>query len=236
MNDTSGPTSRTPFAFYDPASRSLRTSQGTFDADSTPSSPTLPASGSMSSGALFAHRRSALPTSETGSSSSPLLKTPTAQLAINGGSQHPDKRKAGGHGPTLADEVEHLLPTPAARDWRSGESNLIGTNARPLNEVVVNLLPTPAVADSRNTANYRPDGTPYGSGYGMTLTDSARLLLPTPRASDGTNGGPNQRGSKGDLALPAVAYRIGASSNPPSGAGSTPPDDPPPGQLMIEIG
>jgi len=45
-----------------------------------------------------------------------LLKTPTAQLAINGGSQHPDKRKAGGHGPTLADEVEHLLPTPRTTD------------------------------------------------------------------------------------------------------------------------
>jgi len=38
-----------------------------------------------------------------------LLKTPTAQLAINGGSQHPDKRRQGGHGATLADEVEHLL-------------------------------------------------------------------------------------------------------------------------------
>lgn len=45
-----------------------------------------------------------------------LLRTPTAQLAVNGGSQHPDKRKAGGHGPTLADEVEHLLPTPAVND------------------------------------------------------------------------------------------------------------------------
>jgi DNA (cytosine-5)-methyltransferase 1 len=43
-----------------------------------------------------------------------LLRTPTAQLAVNGGSQHPDKRKDGGHGPTLADEVEHLLPTPRA--------------------------------------------------------------------------------------------------------------------------
>jgi hypothetical protein len=30
-------------------------------------------------------------------------------------------------------------------------------------------------------------------------------LFPTPRATDGTHGGPNQRGSKGDLALPAVA-------------------------------
>jgi hypothetical protein len=67
-----------------------------------------------------------------------LLRTPTAQLAVNGGSpQHPDKRKAGGHGPTLADEVEHLL-------------------------------------------------------------------LPTPRATDGTKGGPNQRGSSGDLMLPSA--------------------------------
>lgn len=50
-----------------------------------------------------------------------LLKTPTSQLAVNGGSQHPDKRKAGGHGPTLADEVEHLLPTPDAMNPNDGE-------------------------------------------------------------------------------------------------------------------
>ena len=29
-------------------------------------------------------------------------------------------------------------------------------------------------------------------------------LLPTPRATDGEKGGPNQRGSSGDLALPAA--------------------------------
>lgn len=44
-----------------------------------------------------------------------LLKTPTAQLAVNGGSQHPDKRRAGGHGPTLADEVEFLPLSVAKR-------------------------------------------------------------------------------------------------------------------------
>ncbi|MEU6069203.1 DNA cytosine methyltransferase [Streptomyces sp. NPDC047082] len=33
-----------------------------------------------------------------------------------------------------------LLPTPAARDWKSGASNLLSRNARPLNEVAVNLL------------------------------------------------------------------------------------------------
>ncbi|MEV4909235.1 hypothetical protein AB0N46_31880 [Streptomyces albidoflavus] len=158
----------------------------------------------MRSGALYARRRSALPTPAAGSSSSPLLKTPTAQLAINGGSQHPEKRKAGGHGPTLADEVEHLLPTPTA-------------------------------SDSTHTANFRPDGTPYSKGYGPTLLDAARHLLPTPRASDGEKGGPNQRGSKGDLALPAVAHRIGAGSAPPSPAGNTPPDDEPHGQLTLAI-
>src|ERR1035441_6181747 len=81
-----------------------------------------------------------------------LLKTPTAQLAVNGGSQHPDKRKAGGHGPTLADQVEHLLPTPTARDWKSGQSNIMDRNARPLNEVVEMLLPTPLAWGSRPPA------------------------------------------------------------------------------------
>ena len=41
---------------------------------------------------------------------------------MNGGSQHPDKRKAGGHGPTLADEVEHLLPTPKATNNENRQS------------------------------------------------------------------------------------------------------------------
>lgn len=265
MTATSGRGLPVPLGFYDPDTRSLRTSADTFDSDSTPSSVTLPSSGSMRSGALYARRRSALPTSAAASSSSPLLKTPTANLAVNGGSQHPDKRRSGGHGPTLANEVEHLLPTPAARDWKSGASNLIGTNSGPLNEVAVNLLPTPVVADARDTANFRPDGTPYGQGYGPTLLDATRHLLPTPRASDGAKGGPNQRGSKGDLALPAVAHRIGseallptptasdgdrtsltygrgnltltgAVSPPPSAAGNTPPDDEPHGQLTIEIG
>jgi len=88
-----------------------------------------------------------------------LLRTPTAQLAENGGSQHPAKRKAGGHGPTLADEVEHLLPIPAARDWQSGQSNLIGTNARPLNEVVEMLLPSGGpMAPPSAAGSAQPDG------------------------------------------------------------------------------
>lgn len=108
---------------------------------SEPFSATWPSSGTTRSGVAYELPMPALPTAGTASSSSPvlatplttsadgvqtlerqiggrgaLLKTPTAQLAENGGSQHPDKRRAGGHGPTLADEVEHLLPTPVAHD------------------------------------------------------------------------------------------------------------------------
>ena len=51
-----------------------------------------------------------------------LFKTPTAQLGTNGASQHPDKRKAGGHGPTLDDEVSWLLPEPKEiQDWADFE-------------------------------------------------------------------------------------------------------------------
>lgn len=39
-----------------------------------------------------------------------LFKTPTANLGSNGAPQHPDKRRAGGHGPNLDDEVSFLLP------------------------------------------------------------------------------------------------------------------------------
>ena len=85
-----------------------------------------------------------------GGSDLTLLRTPTAQLAINGGSQHPDKRKAGGHGPTLADEVEHLLlPTPTTTQ-RGTDANLDtreGARAN-LHNTVMKLLPTPSVADA----------------------------------------------------------------------------------------
>jgi DNA (cytosine-5)-methyltransferase 1 len=106
-----------------------------------------------------------------------------------------------------------LLPTPAARDWKSGESNLMDRNARPLNEVVVNLLPTPSASFPGTTANFRPDGTPYNEGYGPTL--------PTPTASDG-----ERKSSTYGRGNPTLT---GAITHPPSAAGSTSSDAPPPG-------
>jgi hypothetical protein len=125
-----------------------------------------------------------------------LLRTPTAQLAVNGGSQHPDKRKAGGHGPTLADEVEHLLPTPSVADGMGGHLTRSGSRSEEL------LLP----------------------GVAKSLAEGP--LLPTPRATDGTKGGPNQRGSSGDLMLPSAVMLLPTPTAMDSKAsgGSTPAD------------
>jgi DNA (cytosine-5)-methyltransferase 1 len=62
----------------------------------------------------------------------------------------------------------------------------------------VALLPTPSRADGA--------GGPGNSGRagGLNLRTAATQLLPSPRASDGKNGGPNQRGSSGDLAMPSA--------------------------------
>ncbi|MFC8433950.1 hypothetical protein [Streptomyces sp. NPDC057253] len=101
-----------------------------------------------------------------------------------------------------------LLPTPAAGDWKSGASNLIGTNSRPLNEVVVNLLPTPKASDGphggpnqRDTAgNYylpgqavRLDGqwvATNGTDYGPAIRRWEQVLgRPAPEMTEpGTKG------------------------------------------------
>lgn len=58
------------------------------------------------------------------------------------------------------------------------------------------LLPTPVADNSRGLPS---SGTDYAS-----LANVAVSLLPTPRATDGTKGGPNQRGSSGGLMLPSA--------------------------------
>ncbi|MET8501634.1 DNA cytosine methyltransferase [Streptomyces microflavus] len=52
--------------------------------------------------------------------------------------------------------VLRLVPTQAARDWRSGASNLMDFNARPLNEFVVNRLPYSGSWISTDGIDYGP--------------------------------------------------------------------------------
>ncbi|MFE2326089.1 DNA (cytosine-5-)-methyltransferase [Streptomyces sp. NPDC059385] len=72
----------------------------------------------------------------------------------------------------------------------------------------LSLMPTPTVADSRGTRNFtsgRSEGAKFNAG--KTLTDVA-WLLPTPKASDGPHGGPNQRDTNGNYYLPGIAVRL----------------------------
>ncbi|QXN74444.1 DNA methylase [Gordonia phage Float294] len=82
------------------------------------------------------------------------------------------------------------------------------------------LLPTPEASDgSGGRVSAEVGGTrPSGAKRAVTLatavhheTSEDQTLLPTPKASDGPNGGPNMRGSKGDLSMPSVAVRVGTN-------------------------
>lgn len=142
----------------------------------------VPASGRMADGVIYA-----APDGLTGIAAG-LLKTPTAQLAVNGGSQHPDKRRAGGHGPTLADQVEHeLLPTPMTgysrrtpEEWRAGRPAGNGATRERIGDLAIvaeHLLPTPTAADGDRASATYERGNPTLLG----------ALLPTPTAKDAAN-------------------------------------------------
>lgn len=97
---------------------------------------------------------------------------------------------------------EALLPTPRASDDRRGPEPLAGgRTARghggSLHDAVA-MLPTPRASDT-GTAGRRA-----GEGFRPPLSQVILQMLPTPRATDGTKGGPNMRGSSGDLMLPSA--------------------------------
>jgi len=107
-----------------------------------------------------------------------------------------------------------LLPTPAVNDMGAGktpdawdawdawtdrmraEHGNGNGHGKSLEIEALRLLPTPRT----NGAGAHGDG-------GMDLRTVA-ALLPTPRATDGTKGGPNQRGSSGDLMLPSAVQQL----------------------------
>jgi DNA (cytosine-5)-methyltransferase 1 len=111
------------------------------------------------------------------------------------------------------------------RDGLDGVPNLrtaIAMLPTPLAHAADRGMPSPRLAAERMDSGRRmlddaiallptPTATPYGNNQSDSPNAAVRLslnalapLLPTPRASDGIKGGPNQRGSSGDLALPSA--------------------------------
>lgn len=116
--------------------------------------------------------------------------------------------------PTVEPGSSSLLPTPVVNDmgagktpeawdaWtermRSAHGNGNGHGAS-LSIEVARLLPTPRTTDSNGAGEH---------GTGGPDLRTAVSLLPTPRATDGEKGGPNQRGSSGDLMLPSAVCQL----------------------------
>ena len=239
---TCGRTSPTPFAFYDPDSRSLRTSQGTFPWDSTQSSPTLPTSGSMRSGRCYEHRTSVPAISEPDCSS--LLPTPNVagggkkipEDAVWSGkaAYKPDGTKVQVH----IDRIAMLLPTPAAMNPNDGErleswqarrerekakhqnGNGFGT---PLS-IAVRMLPTPTARESK-------DSDAPGRQGGSSLYVEVKYL-PTPKSTNNEN---RQNLDRYGPNLGMVLTELsGATSPTPSPNTNDSSADALPGQLTIE--
>jgi len=143
----------------------------------------------------------------------PLLPTPSAANG-NGGGRHGSP----GHQMPLPGAVKSLLPTPRTGDNRNSRTALTGANADQHGRTAAGsasglgleqalevargevprelLLPTPTTQPTT------------GNGHARDLGTETKALLPTPRATDGTKGGPNQHGSSGDLMLPSAVQGL----------------------------
>ncbi len=218
----SGLRSRDSFAFYDPESSSVRTSQGTLLSDSTGCSPTLPKWGWMCGGELFERPTLVPPTDGSGCSS--LLHTPRA-------GETSDKTSRRGYFASLSSEMA-LLQTPSAADALDGHLSRGGSRSHELllKGQVKALLPTPTTDDANNVTR--------ASGIFDSLARVAHLL-PTPRAQNGETR--NSKVWARPLDQPqnlenALARLPGEPTSPRSDAGSTPPEPERHGQLTIGDG
>lgn len=167
MSAASSPHPPVPLATWNSARGVWETPQtSVLCGHSAPYSAPWPTSGTTRNGSCFAPPTSEHPTAASASSSPPgppgtLLKTPTSNIAKNGGSQHPAKRKSGGHGPNLADEVEWLLPTPKASDGIKGSPNQRhGNGDLTLPSAAASLRPSSPVTRERRPGRGRRQPLP----------------------------------------------------------------------------
>lgn len=168
-----GETSLVSLAKFDPSSRSWRTS-GLFAVEDSPLfSATLPRSGMTRSGTLYLLEPLVRHIYGTGSGSSPIVPTPTANDANGSGSRNTANSKA--------------HPGVSLTDWARGDG---GTGR---------MLPTPTAASYGSTNNgKRGDGSTYKTAGTPSLETMARHgMLPTPQASDWKNGADYSDGSRG---------------------------------------
>lgn len=93
-----------------------------------------------------------------------------------------------------------LLPTPTCADSQQSGGN------QPCDVTLTDAVVRTKMGTEPNPRHHQPADSDESNG---AVQDALPVrLLPTPRATDGTKGGPNQRGSKGDLMLPSAVALI----------------------------
>jgi hypothetical protein len=104
----------------------------------------------------------------------------------------------------MADEAGGGPLSPAMAKHRGQTLRLTGQIVDLVNpgQLAQPLLPTPTTQDGAN------NGGPSQFNRNTPPLNTRVLMLPTPKASDGEKGGPNQRGSSGDLTMPSAAVKI----------------------------
>lgn len=124
------------------------------------------------------------------------------------------------------------LTLPASGSMRTGSVRERPTSVLPTAGTDGSaLLGTPRAAHGMR----HPLRNPAVIGDPRSRLEDQIAILPTPRATNGTKGGPNQRDSSGDLMLPSAVVRtsLGASSNRRFDSGNEPSDVPLPDQLSL---
>lgn len=129
------------------------------------------------------------------------FKTPTAQLGRNGSAQHPDKRKAGGHGPTLEDEVCFLLNVGPEDESPAGPHSpeewwgKFGPAVRRWEDITGTAAPVPVIRGPRGGIKLSPHFCEWLMG------------LPAGWVTDVEGVSPNEQIARiGNGVVPAQAY------------------------------
>lgn len=96
-------------------------------------------------------------------------------------------------------------PTPVANDDNKTPAAHMAMKRRMKGGSRNTITSLNVKVQTKNWATPDCNTSTYSNGlFGQNLREQAKHW-PSPRATDGTNGGPNQRGSKGDLMLPSAA-------------------------------
>ncbi len=177
-----GPSSRGSFASFDPGTSSLRTSQLCLGGERSEFSGTLPPSGTMRSGRLYARPTWVRPTAEPASSS-----WPTPDASVSAGYNQSESPNAAIR-PALA-ALAKMWPTPEAANARNTRNSTANRKTIPPTGIhagntpidAITLWPTPRSSDNENRT-LAPSPS-HGNTHGRLLAAEAGAW-PIPTARD----------------------------------------------------